>query len=223
MLVLRHEGLRTTLPASAPGTQSVAGAGELTVAVYESGGDSDGCALDVAGRMRAIRFDTAAELPIRVAVIVTGGIPAWVVFVLSHVAVDTIGQRLFRREWTALASGEQLPPPAAMQPVDLGEWEQTPEGQRRITSPLRYWEDLLRTTPQAMFAAPGIGPTDWMLPGSKSAPAPPRRRWPGSPPVPGRARHRRAGRHVRPARLPAERPHVRRGDCRRQPVLPRAE
>jgi hypothetical protein len=164
VMVLRHEGLRTTLPASSPATQSVAAAGELSLPVYESGGASDECALEIAGRMRAIRFDPAAELPIRVAVIVTDGVPVWVIFVLSHVAVDTIGQRLFRREWSALAAGQQLPPPAALQPVDLGEWEQTAAGQRRVTSPLRYWEDLLRTTPQAMFAAPGIGPTDWMLP-----------------------------------------------------------
>jgi hypothetical protein len=171
VLMLRHEGLRTTLPAGpgtagpeTAGTQSVAGDGELSVPVYESGGASDECALEVAGRIRARRFDPANELPIRVAVILTDGVPVWVIFVLSHVAVDTIGQVLFRREWAALGAGEQLPPPAKLQPVDLGEWEQTPAGQRRLTAPLRYWEDLLRTAPQAMFAVPGAGPTDWMLP-----------------------------------------------------------
>lgn len=162
-LLLRHESLRTTFPTAT--VQSVAGEGELdAMPVYEAGDDAHACADDVARRLRAVRFDPATDLPLRVAVIASHGAPAGVIFVLCHVAVDAVSQSILRRETAALLAGEQLPPPTATQPVELGQMEQTPAGQRRIAASLRYWDDLLRTTPQAMFAAPGVGPTDAMLP-----------------------------------------------------------
>jgi Condensation domain len=160
-LLLRHDSLRTTFPEA--GRQSVAGEGELEMLVYEAD-DAYACADDVAPRLRAIRFDPATELPVRAAVITSHGAPAGLILILCHTAVDAASQSILRREVTALLAGEKLPPPAAIQPVDLGETEQTPAGQRRIASALRYWDELLSTTPQAMFAVPGVGPTDWMLP-----------------------------------------------------------
>jgi hypothetical protein len=161
-VLLRHDSLRTTFPEA--GRQSVAGEGELEMPLYESGGDAYACAGDVAPQLRAIRFDPAIELPVRAAAITSHGVPAGLILILCHTAVDAVAQSILRREVTALLAGEELPPPAATQPVDLGESEQTPAGQRRIAAALRYWDDLLCTTPQAMFAVPGVGPTDWMLP-----------------------------------------------------------
>jgi hypothetical protein len=43
-LMLRHESLRTTLPGDSEPWQSVAGEGELSMAVYESAGDLVACA-----------------------------------------------------------------------------------------------------------------------------------------------------------------------------------
>jgi hypothetical protein len=160
-LLLRHDSLRTTFPEA--GRQSVAGEGSLEMSVYEAD-DAYACADDVAPRLRAIRFDPVTELPVRAAVITSHGVPAGLILILCHTAVDAASQSILRREVTALLAGEELPPPGAMQPVDLGETEQTPAGQRRIASALRYWDDLLSTTPQAMFAVPGVGPTEWMLP-----------------------------------------------------------
>jgi hypothetical protein len=160
-VVLRHDSLRTTFPEA--GRQFVAGEGSVEMPVYEAE-DAYACADDVAPQLRAVRFDPTVELPVRAAAITSHGAPAGLILILCHTAVDAASQSILRREVAALLAGEELPPPAATQPVDLGEAEQTPAGQRRIAAALRYWDDLLRTTPQAMFAVPGVGPTDWMLP-----------------------------------------------------------
>lgn len=161
-LALRHETLRTTYPEQPELHQEVAGSGAFAMAVHPADGDPDGCAREVGLRLRAARFDPPAELPVRAAVVTEDGVPVRLVLVYCHIAVDAAALDLLGREWTDLLAGKALPEPNAVQPVDLALSEQEGSGRRRLVSSLRYWDDLLRTTPQAMFAVPGVGASDWM-------------------------------------------------------------
>jgi hypothetical protein len=163
-LLLRHESLRTTYPADGRAIQVVHAAGQLRMASYEATGDPAACAEAVGRRLRAVRFDPSADLPLRVALITKDGSPVHLAVVLCHVAVDAVALDLLSREWTELMAGRALPAPSAMQPVDVTEMEHTTGGKRRIAHSLRYWETLLRQAPQSMFAVPGVGETDWLLP-----------------------------------------------------------
>jgi hypothetical protein len=163
-LMLRHESLRTTYPVDPELRQVVADAGEVRMSVYATDGVADTAARAVGRRMRAARFDPAAELPLRAAVITADGRPRVAVLVLCHIAVDAVGLDLLTAEWHALLARRPLRAPAAVQPVDLALTEHGETGRRRLASSLRYWENVLRSTPQSMFAVPGVGACDWMLP-----------------------------------------------------------
>lgn len=162
-LLMRHESLRTTYPAGQH-TQLVHSTGELRMAVHAATSDPAALAETVGRKMRALRFDPATELPLRLAVVTSDGEPVNLVVVLCHVAADAAGLDLLCREWTDLIAGRTLPTPTSLQPLDVAEMEHAPAGQRRIANSLRYWHELLQRAPQAMFAAQGVGETDWMLP-----------------------------------------------------------
>lgn len=154
VLHARHESLRTTFPAGSEPCQQVHAGGELTVRVYAAQGDTALFAEELGLHWRAVRFDPAADRPVRAAVVTAGGEPAHLVLVLSHAAVDASALGLLRREWLALLAGEPLAEPAEVRPVDLAGIERSAEGRRRTTASLRYWAGQLRTIPQAMFAVP---------------------------------------------------------------------
>ncbi|WP_371477822.1 condensation domain-containing protein [Kitasatospora sp. NBC_00315] len=150
----RHESLRTTYPDGPERHQQVHAAGELTVRVCAARGDAALFAEELGLRLRAVRFDPAAEWPVRAAVVTDAGRPVHLVLVLSHAALDASALGLLRREWLALLAGSPLPEPAEVRPVDLAWIERSPEGLRRAASSLRYWAGQLRSAPQAMFAVP---------------------------------------------------------------------
>ena len=162
-LAERHEVLRTTYPEQPVLHQRSAADGEFALAVHEAEGDAAMAAARAVGkRLQAIRFDPAGELPLRLAVITVDERPAQMVFVVCHIAADAAALDLLGREWDALMSGHPLPPPGALQPIDAALAERSPIGQRKLAASLRYWETVLRETPQSMFAIPGIDRTDWM-------------------------------------------------------------
>ncbi|MDP9861257.1 MULTISPECIES: condensation domain-containing protein [Streptosporangium] len=153
-LLSRHESLRATIHA---GVQNVPGTGVCPIEVHGAGAgatehDLDGLAEEVGLRMQGTRFDVAAELPIRIAVITEQDAPRRVVFVLPHTSVDAIGLATVMREWERLVRGDTVPAPCPTQPLDLAAAEATPLAQRRSTAALRHWETQLRRAPQAMFA-----------------------------------------------------------------------
>ncbi|MEE4545582.1 condensation domain-containing protein [Streptomyces sp. V4-01] len=166
VLALRHESLRTLYPVDPELQQVVLGEGGFTLRVHEAD-EADGPPGDVARavgeRLRSVRFEPRTELPLRAAVVTAGGRPRHMVLVLCHIAVDAAGIDLLTAEWHAVLAGRALPEPPAVQPVDLALTEHSELGRRRLASSLRYWENQLRTTPQSMFAVPGVGPCDWML------------------------------------------------------------
>lgn len=170
----RHESLRTRYhfvdrvldETDEEPVQEVAAGGEVTVAVHDVPAPADpaGYARELARQMQSTDFDLAAEWPLRVAVVLAAGTPTHVVLAISHMAMDAATIVLLRREWQELVHGRKLPPPAAVRPVDLAEYERTPEGLRGAAAAVRHWETQLLNGPQAMFAAPGVGATDWRQP-----------------------------------------------------------
>lgn len=89
-LIERHEALRARVVTRADGQphQEVADRGELTVKVYDTTPlVADQLREEVVADLSAAAF-TDAELPLRAAVVTQRGNPRWVLFVLSHVALD---------------------------------------------------------------------------------------------------------------------------------------
>lgn len=164
-LIGRHEALRTTYRLGAFPTQSVAAHGELVVEVVEAERDTLQVADLTARELRAHVFDLERELPVRVAVVTSGGVPRHLVWVVSHAAMDVAACEVLHAEWAALSTGRPLPSPPALEPVDVVELEQSPTIRRLGGSALRYWESRLRRVPQAMFTLPARttpAKTDWL-------------------------------------------------------------
>ncbi|NEE35831.1 condensation protein, partial [Streptomyces sp. SID7982] len=57
-------------------------------------------------------------------------------------------------EFAELLAGKELPELTSLPPVDLAAVEASPAGLRKSEASLRYWERILRTGPQEMFAEP---------------------------------------------------------------------
>ena len=176
-LHLRHESLRTTFPTGSEPCQLVHAESEMTIRVYSARDDAALFAEELGLRWRAVRFDPAAESPVRAAVVTDGAGPSHLVLVLSHAAVDATSIGLLRREWLVLLSGESLGAPSEVGPVDLAHLERSPEGERRAAASLRYWAGQLMTTPQAMFAVPptttaAVWPVAPVVPAGGARPAP---------------------------------------------------
>ncbi len=160
-LISRHESLRTTFR---DGLQHVAAEGELPIEVHESGGSAD-LADEVASGLQAVRFDLATEISVRMAVIVSNGVPERVVLVTTHSAVDATGLAVLRAELSDLVSGKPLAAVTAPQPLDVAETERSPASLRRAEAALRYWESHLWKIPRSTVTVPvDGGDNDWLLP-----------------------------------------------------------
>ncbi|GAA4196292.1 hypothetical protein GCM10022252_43380 [Streptosporangium oxazolinicum] len=185
-LVTRHESLRTLFHDD---LQRVLGAGDVAVEVHDTGeppsraAGPDGAPLSVGGaktgeaetpdtdlaeevarRLHATRFALDTEIPLRVAVITSGGVPRQVVLVTTHSAMDAAGLAVLLAEWDELLLGKPLAPVTAPQPLDVAAAEHTPAGLRRSEAALRYWEGHLRRVPRSTLTVAVDGETDWLLP-----------------------------------------------------------
>ncbi|WP_415961763.1 condensation domain-containing protein [Streptomyces sp. 021-4] len=165
-LALRHEGLRTTFP-HAPGTapveQVVAAEGTFTVTVVdhtEFPEEPARYAESVARAARAGRFALDREFPLRISLLTLGGVPVHAALASSHAVTDGSALAVLREEFLALLAGEELPPPASFAPLDLAAQEASPAGKRKSEASLRYWERIIRTEPQEMFAEPRAAGAD---------------------------------------------------------------
>ncbi|WP_436757392.1 hypothetical protein [Streptosporangium sp. V21-05] len=193
-LVTRHESLRTTFhddlqhvlaaggvavevhdigePPAGPGADGTEGRGPEGTGDAEGEGvararaetpDAD-LAEEVARRLQGTRFALDAEIPLRVAVIASGGVPRQAVLVTTHSAMDAAGLAVLLAEWDELLLGKPLAPVTAPQPLDVAAAEHTPAGLRRAGAALRYWEGHLRGVPRSTLTVPVDGETDWLLP-----------------------------------------------------------
>ncbi len=169
-LAVRHEALRTTFPHaadSAPREQVVASEGAFTVAVLdheELPDDPAGYAESLARLARAERFRLDRDFPLRISLLARSGAPVFVAMAASHAVTDVSALAVLKEEWLSLLAGETLPPPASLTPLGLAAEEAAPAGLRKSEASLRYWERIIRTGPQAMFAEPGAEGTEVRTP-----------------------------------------------------------
>ncbi|MEU8703143.1 condensation domain-containing protein [Streptomyces sp. NPDC048680] len=161
LLALRHDALRTTFPRS-PGAshreQEVAAEGSFEITVLDHTDlsvEPAQYAEQVAQAARSERFRLDLDFPLRITVLLVGGAPRFVALAASHAATDGSALAVLREEWLALLAGQSLPPVTAFTPLDLAAEEAAPAGRRKSAASLKYWERVLRTGPQAMFAEPG--------------------------------------------------------------------
>ncbi|MFG3101121.1 condensation domain-containing protein [Streptomyces sp. NPDC048182] len=159
-LVVRHEALRTTFEADGaapPGVQRVADRGTFTVTVRDHAEfpeDADRYAQTVAREARAGRFRLGEEFPLRVVVLARRGTPLFLCLAASHAVTDGSALAVLRAEWLTLLGGRRPAPLDALTPLELAAEEATPAGRRKAAASLRYWEKVLATAPQEMFAEP---------------------------------------------------------------------
>ena len=166
VLLARHESLRTCYPEPAAGgerCQRVLRSGEATVDVYECADDAVETAaltVELTRRLRAREFDVTTDLPVRMAVATSRGVPQAAVLLYSHMAVDFASMALIDRQFGQLASGAEPrePGPLGHQPLDQAAEERSPRGRRRAAAALRSWEAHLRAMPQCLYAVPSADP-----------------------------------------------------------------
>ncbi|MYT68897.1 MULTISPECIES: condensation domain-containing protein [unclassified Streptomyces] len=163
VLVERHEALRTTFPhrhGELPVEQRVAADGtfHVTERAHRSlpGEQAPRHAESVARASRHGRFRLDRDFPLRITLLTRDGTVTQVALAASHAATDGTALAILHDEWRALVTGDALPAPDALAPLDLAAEETSPAGRRKSEASLRYWERVLRTAPQAMFAEPRL-------------------------------------------------------------------
>jgi len=177
-LFARYESLRTTFHLEGDPRQRVAGEGRQPVDIYACGGEVDEEAVvsHIVSRLRAMPFDLASELPLRIALVVENGTVRMGLAVFTHMAFDIASMALVGLHLTELITDPAYTIPAdeGWQPIDRAEWERSPSGQRQLRASLSFWERQLSTVPHCMYAVPTARPTrstrvDWAPPGSSPA------------------------------------------------------
>jgi hypothetical protein len=165
-LASRHQALRTRLGFDGDGQarQEVADSGELELAVVDAGGEDPlTVAADLHARYDAHVFDETREWPVRWAVVLAGGEPAYLVSVISHLTVDGPAVMTMLNELAARdpVTGAAAGPVTGLAPLELARWQAGPAAQRTSDLALRRWEKLLRVIPAQRFARPpGPRPPD---------------------------------------------------------------
>ncbi|MFI6422016.1 condensation domain-containing protein [Streptomyces sp. NPDC050842] len=165
-LAVRHEALRTTFPhapGSTPREQVVSAAGGFTVTILdhdELPGEPSLYAESLAREARDERFHLDRDFPLRVSLVALDGAPLYAALAASHAVTDISALAVLKEEWLALLDGGTLPPQTALTPLGLAAEEAAPAGLRKSAASLGYWERIIRTGPQAMFAEPGAEGTE---------------------------------------------------------------
>jgi hypothetical protein len=162
-LVERYEVLRSRYGTDEHGEprQTVARSGRIDVGVYEADCGGREPAEALVRSWKDVPFDLS-EWPIRMAVVMCGDRPSYVVMVLFHMAADG---------WAAAGLIEELSDmmrsgrPSSMSvggggrhPVDRAQFESSREGGRLSESSFRYWREQLERFPRSMLEGNCLAP-----------------------------------------------------------------
>lgn len=154
-LVSRHQALRTYYR-SVDGhpVMQVKGRGTVEVSVQSPPGDAHGWAEELAAQWGR-RVFTAQELPLRCAVVQSGGAPRFLVLVLSHQSIDAWAVDLLLSELRLLWAGRAAElTPHPWQLLDQVADEETGSSQARGAAALRYWRKFYTAADPSLFDAP---------------------------------------------------------------------
>lgn len=136
--------------------QVVSTSGEVPLEIVDAGdADPDTVAAEVDRRYQATEFDYEHEWPVRMAVVLAGGVPSHMVARYCHLAADGEGMAVLIADLANLdrATGEATRPLTGREPLEQVRWQRGPAGQRQSQATLRHWEALLRTVPPRRFGA----------------------------------------------------------------------
>lgn len=155
-LITTHEALRTVyVPPPEGPAQRALDVGELVVDVVDAGPNPDASLADAASTsLASAPFEIAADLPIRVALLTSGGRPWNLAFALSHLVTDLGGIRWIQHHLRALLAhppAEEAASPVVRQPLDEQAWECSAAGRRAAARALLRHEATLRMMPQTML------------------------------------------------------------------------
>jgi Condensation domain len=164
-LLRLHQSLRTRLVADPDGElrQVLDAEGSVPVHLLEAGADhAEERGRELLAGLAATSFDCAVDLPIRIAVVETGGLMTFAGFCLSHTAVDGWGLSRAVMDLFALAGGEsperlreRYP---YLQPLQEAAFQSSERGLRRDAGSREFWARKLRAGPREVFAGPPAGP-----------------------------------------------------------------
>ncbi len=146
----RHQSLRTRLrfDGDAEPRQVVSASGVVALEVVEAAREDPA---EVAARLddhyHYTLFDYAGEWPVRMAVVLAGGVPSHVVVRYCHIATDSEGVTAMLADLAARPDG----PVPGREPLEQASWQRTPAGQRQSQASLRHWESVLRTVSPRRF------------------------------------------------------------------------
>ncbi|MEQ4305829.1 condensation domain-containing protein [Plantactinospora sp. B6F1] len=167
-LITLHEALRTVFFQSADGLrQRVLSSGRLFVEVSEVGAEP--AAVDHAvDTLAGEPFDFTNELPVRVALLTSGGQPWYLVFAACHLVIDFTGawhvghglRPLLTEPDKTHLPGAARPAPGAWQPLDQAGWESSSAGLRLSERALAQHERTFRAMPQTMLPRPAREPEE---------------------------------------------------------------
>jgi hypothetical protein len=164
VLIERHDALHTYyLAVDTELVQRVLGSGVLHIAIHKTvNGDTDDTARRISLDISSRSFDSAAELPLRLAVVVDDDVaPAVLAVVADHMALDGWSFEIVLDELRTLLAdptGATLPP-LGQQPSDRAEYERSPMAARRAARALDYWRRSTWTLPPSMLAT--VPDPDW--------------------------------------------------------------
>lgn len=159
-LVQEHEALRTRYPRTAHGLrQRVAASGLLPVTVHDHEHQPDpvaAAAQRLADRLAEVPFRHDTELPVRAAVLRTGGRPRAVALAVSHLSADWAALLLLRERWSELLrSGADAGwGDGGWQPADQALAERAGPVAEAGAAALARWQRELRRIPRSMLDFP---------------------------------------------------------------------
>jgi hypothetical protein len=155
-LVSRHQALRAFFrPAGGDVVMRVESTGTFRMSLFESpeGADPGEWAARLAGEL-ALPLFTATELPLRCAVVQAGGVPRFLLLILSHQSIDAWAVDIIKSELRQLwAGGEDALGPAPWQLLDQADDEKFGQSHRRGAAAIGYWQAFYATADPSMFDA----------------------------------------------------------------------